>query len=69
MFGWPEKPKVRYASHGGGAIAVLVSRFEGFDLSLEEASRDLGETGWMTFWRVTFPLVLPGIVALQHARE
>jgi len=36
------------------AIAVLVSRFEGFDLSLEEASRDLGETGWMTFWRVTF---------------
>ncbi len=45
------------------AIAVLVSRFEGFDLSLEEASRDLGETGWMTFWRVTFPLVLPGIVA------
>jgi spermidine/putrescine transport system permease protein len=42
---------------------VLVSRFEGFDLSLEEASRDLGENGWMTFWRVTFPLVLPGIVA------
>jgi spermidine/putrescine transport system permease protein len=45
------------------AIAVLMSRFEGFDISLEEASRDLGENGWMTFWRVTFPLVLPGIVA------
>jgi spermidine/putrescine transport system permease protein len=45
------------------AIAVLMSRFEGFDVSLEEASRDLGESPWMTFWRVTFPLVLPGIVA------
>ena len=45
------------------AIAVLMSRFEGFDISLDEASRDLGENAWMTFWRVTFPLVLPGIVA------
>lgn len=45
------------------AITVLISRFEGFDQSLEEASLDLGETGWMTFWRVTFPLVLPGIVS------
>jgi spermidine/putrescine transport system permease protein len=45
------------------AITVLMSRLEGFDRSLEEASLDLGETPWMTFWRVTFPLVLPGIVA------
>jgi spermidine/putrescine transport system permease protein len=45
------------------ALAVLIARFEGFDRSLEEASADLGEDGWMTFWRVTFPLMLPGIVA------
>jgi spermidine/putrescine transport system permease protein len=45
------------------ALAVLLSRFEGFDRSYEEASRDLGENGWMTFWRVTFPLVLPGVVS------
>ena len=45
------------------AITVLMSRFDGFDRSLEEASLDLGENGWMTFWRVTFPLVLPGIVS------
>jgi spermidine/putrescine transport system permease protein len=45
------------------ALAVLMSRLEGFDGTLEEASRDLGESGWMTFWRVTFPLVLPSIVA------
>jgi spermidine/putrescine transport system permease protein len=45
------------------AVTVLMARFEGFDPSLEEASRDLGEDGWMTFWRVTFPLVLPGVIA------
>lgn len=45
------------------AITVLMSRMEGFDKSLEEASLDLGETGWMTFWRVTFPLVLPGVIS------
>lgn len=45
------------------ALTVLVARFESFDRNLEEASADLGETGWMTFWRVTFPLILPGIFA------
>ena len=45
------------------AIGVLFSRFDGFDPSLEEASRDLGETAWGTFWRVTFPLILPGVIA------
>ena len=45
------------------AMAVLTSRLDGFDKSLEEASMDLGETPWMTFWRVTFPLAAPGIVS------
>ena len=45
------------------SMLVLMSRLEGFDKSLEEASHDLGENGWMTFWRVTFPLAWPGIVA------
>jgi spermidine/putrescine transport system permease protein len=45
------------------ALTVLIARFEGFDRNLEEASADLGEDRWMTFWRVTFPLMLPGIVA------
>ncbi|MBV8978107.1 MAG: ABC transporter permease [Alphaproteobacteria bacterium] len=45
------------------AITVLMSRMEGFDPSLEEASLDLGETGWMTFLRVTLPLTWPGIVS------
>ena len=45
------------------SMLVLVSRMEGFDKSMEEAGLDLGENAWMTFWRVTFPIVLPGIIA------
>jgi len=45
------------------AVATLIPRFEGFDASIEEASADLGENAWWTFWRVTFPMVLPGILA------
>ncbi|MEE4237276.1 MAG: ABC transporter permease [Anderseniella sp.] len=45
------------------SIATLIPRFEGFDPSIEEASADLGEDAWWTFWRVTFPLVLPGVFA------
>lgn len=45
------------------AIATLLPRFEGFDRSIEEASADLGENAWWTFWRITFPTVWPGIMA------
>ena len=45
------------------AMLVMISRLEGFDKSLEEASLDLGESAWATFRRVTLPLAMPGIVA------
>ena len=45
------------------SMMVMISRLEGLDRDLEEASMDLGEGVWSTFWRVTFPLALPGIVA------
>lgn len=45
------------------AMTALMSRLEGFDKSLEEASRDLGENAWMTFVRVTLPLAMPGIIS------
>ena len=45
------------------ALFVLMSRLESHDPSLEEAALDLGETAWMAFWRVTFPVALPGVVA------
>lgn len=43
--------------------SVLMSRMEGFDPSLEEASRDLGCPPWQTFRRVTLPLALPGVIS------
>jgi spermidine/putrescine transport system permease protein len=45
------------------AMLVLMARLEGFDKSLEEASFDLGEGAWRTFWRITFPLAVPGIIS------
>lgn len=45
------------------SIATLIPRFEGFDASIEEASADLGENMWWTFWRITLPIVFPGVVA------
>jgi spermidine/putrescine transport system permease protein len=45
------------------AVATLLPRFEGFDPAIREASADLGENGWWTFWRVTLPMALPGVVA------
>jgi spermidine/putrescine transport system permease protein len=45
------------------AIATMIPRFEGYDRSMEEASADLGENAFWTFWRVTFPIMFPGILA------
>jgi spermidine/putrescine transport system permease protein len=45
------------------SISVLISGFEGFDQSLEEASADLGETAWGTFRRVTLPMMTPAIIS------
>ncbi|MBO3758479.1 ABC transporter permease [Ciceribacter sp. L1K22] len=43
--------------------SVVRARLKNFDYSIVEASRDLGASGWTTFWRVTFPVLLPAIVA------
>jgi len=45
------------------SMLVMISRLEGFDKAMEEAALDLGENAWGVFWRVTFPLALPGIIA------
>jgi spermidine/putrescine transport system permease protein len=45
-------------------VAIVVrSRLAGLDPALEEAAHDLGANAWQAFWRVTFPLILPGILA------
>lgn len=45
------------------AVVVIISRLEGFDRGLEEASLDLGENAWNTFRRITFPIIWSGILA------
>lgn len=45
-------------------VCIVVSaRLSDMNPRLEEAARDLGANEWHTFRRVTFPLLLPGIVA------
>jgi spermidine/putrescine transport system permease protein len=44
-------------------VVTVRARLYGFDRNLEEAAMDLGANEWATFWKVTFPLILPAIMA------
>jgi spermidine/putrescine transport system permease protein len=45
-------------------VAVTVrARMSGLDPSLEEAARDLGAGAIVTFFRVTLPTIMPGVLA------
>ncbi len=45
-------------------VALTVkARVRGFDWTLEDAAMDLGASPIRTFWKVTFPLIVPGILA------
>jgi spermidine/putrescine transport system permease protein len=45
-------------------VALVVrARLHGFDRSVEEAAMDLGANELVTFWRVTLPLILPGVLS------
>jgi len=44
-------------------VVTVRARLTGFDRHLEEAAMDLGATPFVTFVRVTLPLIAPGIVA------
>jgi spermidine/putrescine transport system permease protein len=44
-------------------ILPLYTNLEKHDPTLLDAAQDLGATAWHRFWRVTFPLSLPGIFA------
>jgi spermidine/putrescine transport system permease protein len=44
-------------------VAIVVrARLAQMDRTLEEAANDLYANTWNTFWRITFPMMLPGIV-------
>ena len=42
---------------------VVQARLQGFDLAFEEAAMDLGANEMVTFWRVTLPMLLPGVLS------
>ena len=43
-------------------MAVL-TRLQDFDMTILEASRDLGANSWTTTWRVLLPVIFPGILS------
>jgi spermidine/putrescine transport system permease protein len=45
-------------------VALTVrARIRGFDWGLEQAAMDLGASPIRAFWKITFPLILPGVLA------
>jgi spermidine/putrescine transport system permease protein len=45
-------------------VAVVVrARVLTLDRSIEEAAADLGAGPWTTFWRITFPILLPAVTS------
>ncbi len=44
-------------------VVTVRARLVGFNRNVEEAAADLGADEWTTFWKVTFPLIFPGILA------
>lgn len=45
-------------------VALVVrARLQGFDQSIEEAAMDLGANEIVTFWRVTLPSIMPGVLS------
>jgi spermidine/putrescine transport system permease protein len=44
-------------------VVTVKARLAGLDAAYEQAAMDLYANEWQTFWRITFPLVFPGILA------
>lgn len=44
-------------------VLPLYANLEKHDRALLDAAQDLGAGGWQRFWRITFPLSLPGVYA------
>jgi len=44
-------------------VLTVRARLQGMDRSVEEAAMDLGANEAVTFWRITLPLILPGVLS------
>lgn len=67
LLGWPLSRWTLVIGHATFCLALVlnnvVARLGQLPRNLDEASADLGATPWRTFWRVTFPLIRPAILA------
>ena len=54
---------IAHVAFGISYVTIIVrARLKGFDQSVEEAALDLGANEWKTFWKITLPLIAPGVV-------
>jgi len=67
LLGWPLSRWTLIIGHATFCIALVlnnvVARLGQLPRNLDEASADLGATPWRTFWRITFPLIRPAVLA------
>ena len=69
VFGWPASRGVMTVviAHitftSAFVVLIVQSRLVSMDISLEEASRDLGATAFETFIHVTLPIISPALIA------
>ena len=67
LLSWPMSRWTLIIGHATFCIALVlntvVARLGQLPHNLSEASADLGAPPWRTFWRVTFPLIQPAILA------
>ena len=55
---------VAHVAFSVGYVTLTVqARMAGGNVHLEEAAADLGADAWTTFWLVTLPRILPGVVS------
>jgi spermidine/putrescine transport system permease protein len=67
LIDWPLSRWTITIGHITFCITLILNNVAGrlsqLPRQLDEASADLGATPWRTFWRVTFPLIRPAILA------
>jgi ABC-type spermidine/putrescine transport system permease subunit II len=67
LLGWPLSKWTIIIGHATFCITLIlnnvIARLGQLPRNLDEASADLGATPGRTFWRVTFPLIRPAVLA------